>query len=151
MDVVYLLVSVVCVEVAVISAGLFWYLPRVIARSFVDAEVMIQRIRQETFEQAQEFIEGMLCAENIERLAAIAGPVLGNQMKKAAGGMISGQIRRRGGDMIGSIVEGALGAMMGGNASPAYGVPLGAPAAPGYPPHNDYIEALPIPMHRNGH
>jgi len=123
MDIVYVLVCVVCVEVAIISAGLFWYLPKVIARSFIDAEKMIQRVREETFEQAGTFIEGMLCAENVERLAAVAAPVLGEHLKRAAGGLISGQVRRRGGDLFGSIVEGALSAMMGGGGNPPPGSP----------------------------
>lgn len=128
MDIVFLLVGVVCIEVAVMSLGLFWYLPRAIERAFIDAEEMIERQRDETFKAAAEFIKALACKENIEKIAAVAAPVLGDHIKRAAGGFISGQVRKRGGDLIGSVIEGAIGRFMGG------GAPAGEELMGGVPP-----------------
>lgn len=129
-DTVFLLIAVVCVEVGVMSAGLFWYLPRVINRTMKDAEVMIAKVREETFDELQGFIEGILSAENIQKGAAIIAPVLGDHIKRAAGGLISSTVRRKSGDFISDIIGNALGSMMGG------GVPSAPPgeSSMGFPP-----------------
>jgi len=129
-DVVYALVAVVCVEVAVISAGLFWYLPRVIGRAFVDAEKMIVRQREQTMEAAAGFIEDILTAENIQRLAEVAAPVLGEHLKRAAGGIVGAKLRRGGGDLMGDIGSALIQRFMGGEAPAAPEIMGGEGVAP---------------------
>lgn len=118
MDVVYWLVIAVLLEVAVVSLGLFWYLPRAINQAFIDAEDMIERQRDEIFTQAGLFVKTLFTKENIEALTAVAAPVLSAHIKRAAGGIASGYARRAGGDLLGSLIEGALGHVMGGAGAP---------------------------------
>jgi len=119
MDVVFVLVAVVCIEVAVMSLGLFWYLPRAINQAFVEAEDMIERQKAAVFAEAAEFVKALLCKENIEALTTTAAPILSAHLRKAAGGIASGVARRAAGDLANQFFEGALNHFLGGAASAA--------------------------------